>query len=301
MLKRLYILFIAVALLACEDKVDVDLPSAPEALVVDAWINNKNEQQVIWLTKTQEYFDSSQPEGVDGATVTITREDGTVFNFAEQESGKYVWDPATSTEVIGDEQMTYRLSILAEGQNYEAFSRINRVPTLDSVKFTYKEERNPFQPEGYYGEFVATDPVGQGDSYWIKSYKNDTLLNRPFELNIAYDAGFNAGGNIDGVVFIQPIQDAVNPLSDELDAVIPYEVGDSLYVEIHSITNEAFYFLQEVQIQTQRDGGFDEIFAEPLENVDSNIENVSDSPSGQVVGFFCMSAVSANGNRVDDQ
>lgn len=297
-MKRILIAAIVI-LTACEDQVNVTLPSAPEALVIDAWINNKKEPQVIHITKTQPYLQSELPPEVSGANVVVTNENGVVFNFEEESPGRYVWDPQTSTAQITDEQLTYNLSVSVGGQKYASTSRIKRVPAVDSIKFTFKEERNPFQPEGYYGEFVSKDPVGQGDSYWIKSYKNGQLLNKPFELNIAYDAGFNAGGNIDGVVFIQPIQDAVNPLNEEMDAVEPYEPGDSLYVEIHSITNEAFYFLQEVQIQTQRDGGFDEIFAEPVENVSTNIENVSDNPTGEVIGFFSMSAVSGAGKRVE--
>lgn len=300
-MKMRHLIFLVVAVLvlqACEDQVDVQLEDAPEALVVDAWVNNKDEVQVINITKTQPYFESSSPSGVSGASVTITDENGVDYDFNETSPGVYEWDPAGNpfpADLLG-----YTLTINAEGQNYVATSSMNRVPAVDSIVYTFYEERNPFQPEGYYGEFVAQDPVGAGDSYWIKSYKNGQYLNRPFELNIAYDAGFNAGGNIDGVVFIQPIQDAVNPLNDELDAVVPYEPGDSLYVEIHSISNEAFFFLQEVQIQTQRDGGFDEIFAEPLENVATNIVNVSDTPTTEVVGFFSISAVSSAGKKLEE-
>jgi hypothetical protein len=188
-----------------------------------------------------------------------------------------------------------------QGRRYRATSMMNRVPEVDSVVFTFNEDDTPFQESGYYGEFVATDFVGPGDAYWIKSYKNDTLLNRPFELNLAVDAGFNLGGNIDGVVFIQPIQDAVNPLNDDLDQILPYVPGDSLYVEIHSITIEAWEFLTQVAIQTQRDGGFDEIFAEPLENVSTNIQQVSgpvEQEGINIVGFFSVSSVKGNGKRL---
>ena len=296
-----YLLMILIALLlACEDRVEIDLPDAPPALVVDAWINNKPEPQLIKLTETRPYFDSSIPEGVSGASITVTREDGAIFVFEEKENGNYIWDPAESEFEIGSEKLEYTLNIQLDGRQYRADSRLKRVPPVDSIKFTFQEEQSPFEPEGYYAEFVATDPVGPNDSYWIKAYKNGQFLNKPFELNVAYDAGFNAGGNIDGVVFIQPIQDAVNPLNEDLDAFVPYQPGDSLYVEIHSITNEAFFFLQEVQIQTQRDGGFDEIFAEPVENVSTNIVNISDNPEGQVVGFFNVAAVSSNGKRLEE-
>ncbi|MEQ8242794.1 DUF4249 family protein, partial [Fulvivirga sp.] len=197
-----------------------------------------------------------------------------------------------------DNGTTYDLEVRLNGITYHAASSLNRVPEVDSIKFTFKEEQSVFQPEGYYAEFVATDFKGSGDTYWIKAFKNGSLLNNPFDLNIAYDAGFNAGGNIDGFVFIQPIQDGVTPLNDELDAIDPYVLGDSLYVEIHSITNEAFYFLQEVQIQTQRDGGFDEVFAEPFQNVGTNITAQSTNGEAKVVGFFNVSSVSGRGMKL---
>uniref|UniRef100_UPI00404A4A66 DUF4249 domain-containing protein n=1 Tax=Fulvivirga sp. TaxID=1931237 RepID=UPI00404A4A66 len=297
-MKRLIIILIGFVFYSCEDEISIDLKDAPSALVVDAWINDKPEPQVISLTATQGYFNSEEPRGIAGATVEVKDSKGNTFEFRDNLNGKYTWNPTNVAEKIESEGTLYQLRIELNGKVYTASSSLNRVPIIDSLKFTFKEEQNVFQPEGYYGEFVATDFRGQGDTYWIKAYKNGVFLNNPFDLNIAYDAGFNAGGNIDGVVFIQPIQDAVTPLNDDLDAIEPYIIGDSLYVEIHSITNEAFYFLQEVQIQTQRNGGFDEIFAEPLENVSTNIVDQTPDQINKVIGFFNVSSVSGRGRKL---
>lgn len=292
------LLFVTATLLTgCEDEVQLTLEDAPPVLVVDAWINDKPVDQVIRLTRSQPYFDSSLPEGVSGATVEVTDDLGKSYVFTETSPGTYTWE--FEGDRLGAVGREFSLQIQVDGQVLTAESAMNRVPEVDSVVFTFEEEEDAFQEAGYYAEFVATDPVGSGDFYWIKAYKNDTLLLRPFEINIAADAGFSAGGNIDGVVFIQPIQDGVNPLNDDLDAIIPYENGDSLYVEIHSITMEAFDFLGQLAIQTQRDGGFDEIFAEPLENLPSNIRRVSGDSDEPVLGFFSVSAVEGNGKRLE--
>jgi cobyrinic acid a,c-diamide synthase len=76
-------------------------------------------------------------------------------------------------------------------------------------------------------------------------------------------------------------------------------VGDSVYVEIHSITPEAFNFLNQVVIQIDRPGGFSELFAAPLANVSTNISNMN-SNGKPVVGFFCVSAVSTAGKRLEE-
>ncbi|MFN9909083.1 MAG: hypothetical protein ACK56F_23670, partial [bacterium] len=70
--------------------------------------------------------------------------------------------------------------------------------------------------------------------------------------------------------------------------------GDSVYVEINSITLEAFTYLQQVSIQTNRPGGFSELFARPIANVPTNIENVD--PKGKAaLGFLNVGAVSVKG------
>ncbi len=293
----LLLILVSFGFYACEEEVMLTLEDAPPVLVVDAWVNNKEEDQVIYLSETQPYFNSQLPQGITGALVEVTDDQGTVYTFNEVSPGRYVW-PYQGL-AFGEVGREYSLRIESDGQVYSAFSEMRRVPEVDSVVFNFREDGDAFREQGYYGEFVAKDFEGPGDAYWIKSYKNDTLLLRPFEINIAVDAGFSTGGTIDGVVFIQPIQDAVNPLNDELDAIIPYVPGDSLYVEIHSLTIEAFDFLDQMAIQTQRDGGFDEIFAEPLENLPSNISRISGDSDEPIVGFFSVSAVKGNGKKLE--
>ncbi|HEV8511783.1 MAG TPA: DUF4249 domain-containing protein, partial [Cyclobacteriaceae bacterium] len=47
--------------LSCEQVINPTLQSASPVLVVDAWVNNKPEKQVILLTQTQPYFDDALP------------------------------------------------------------------------------------------------------------------------------------------------------------------------------------------------------------------------------------------------
>jgi hypothetical protein len=89
----------------------------------------------------------------------------------------------------------------------------------------------------------------------------------------------------------------VNPYDQDEngDIISPYIPGDSLYVELHSVTNLAFSYLFEVSVQTNRPGGITELLAVPLANVETNIVNVTnDEP---VTGFFSVSAVKSMGKR----
>lgn len=284
--------------IGCDDVINPELPKAEAVLVVDAWINNLPGPQVIKLTRSQPYFDSSQPPGVPGAVVSVSTPDKN-FPFVETDNGQYVWnpDPGETFGVIGE---TYTLNISVDGEEYTSTSQMKRVPAIDSVTFRFEEE-NFILPDSYWGEFWSRDPEGEGDTYWIKSYKNEMLLNKPEEINIAYDAGFSKGGGLDNLIFIPPIRDTINPFEqDENDEFLsPFEDGDSLYVEVHSINEAAFNFLFNVQIQTNRPGGFGELFAQPLANVPTNIENTNATSTQPAQGIFNVAAVSFNGKRLD--
>jgi hypothetical protein len=285
---------------SCEEDFFPDLEEAPALIVVDAWINDKPETQTVRLTYTQPYFDAVTPTGVQNATVYILDEDNNQFDFIENGTeGTYEWTPSIAQPQIGEIDKGYNLIIDAAGETFTASSFMNRVPAMDSVTFRLEEENN-FFPESFFAEFYARDFVGVGDTYWIKAWKNGSFLNKPNEINIAFDAGFSAGGNIDGSYFIQPIRDGINPFeTDENDEFIsPYSPGDSVYVEIHSITYDAFIYMNELQIQTDRPGGFAELFSVPLSNIPTNISNV-DPTGNNALGFFSLSAVSSGGDMLD--
>ena len=77
----------------------------------------------------------------------------------------------------------------------------------------------------------------------------------------------------------------------------PWEIGDSIRVEIHSLNQETFLFLRQAQTQlTLGDAG---IFAEPPANVPSNIIPLNATePSEEAVGFFNVAAVSEAGHII---
>lgn len=288
---------------SCTDVIDVELEPGDNQLVVDAWINNKSETQIIKLRRTSPYFDSSPSPAELGATVTIQEEDGPDYNFEDLDnSGNYSWAP-TPGQGFGGVGNIYTLNIeLSNGKNYQATSVMNRVPAVDSIAAELREE-SLGQPAGYYCEFFGIDPPGAGDAYWIKTYKNGQFLNKPGEINLAFDAGFTAGAMLDGITFITPIRSFVNRVPDSGDNAIdtdsfpPYVEGDSITVQINSLTFEAFDFLSQARTQlTLGDAG---LFAEPPSNVPTNIIPLNPTdPEDEPVGFFNVSAVSSLGRRI---
>lgn len=297
-LKLVALFFVSASLLtSCEDVISPTLEPASPVLVVDAWINNRPETQTISLTQSQPYFEAVTPPGVTGALVRVVDGQGTVHAFAEDSArpGMYAWTP-TAFDVLVDGE-NYTLLVIVGSEVFEATSKMGRVPQIDSISFDTDQQLGSGK-DITRGEFWATDPVGIGDAYWIRTYKNGIPLLKPSEINIAFDAGLSIGGQTDGVTFIAPVRRRINSNDEDADGALlsPISSGDSVQVQLHSITAAAFTYLNEVSIQTDRPGGFQELFATPLANVSTNISNTNPNGS-KVVGFFNVSAVSGFGRR----
>ena len=284
--------FGALFLQSCEDVIDVDLEQVEDVLVVDAWLNNQSITQEIKLTESQPYFNSNLAPGVDDANVVLRSSTGDSWEFAHQAGGTYSWVPDAG-EVLGAVGDSFFLEINWQGTTYSSTSVLNRVPVIDSIVTEFREDEF-IGPDGIYAQFFARDPIGVGDTYWIKTFKNGEFLNKPSEMNIAYDAGFDPGSRIDGLIFIPPIREFINRVPDEDNTdddimIPPYDVGDLLRVEIHSMNLDVFRFMETAR--DQMNNGENTIFAIPLSNTRGNVRN--ESTGELVLGIFCVSAVSS--------
>ena len=129
-------LILSLTLMSCEDVIQLDIPKTEPYLVVDGSITNIAGEQVIRLTKSQDLLSLVTVEGVKNATVKVTDDLGKIYEFKDLKNiGKYVWTPAKPTEIMGVVGRTYTLEINAEGENYKAVSKLNRVPKIDSIVY----------------------------------------------------------------------------------------------------------------------------------------------------------------------
>lgn len=278
---------LAMIFVSCEDVIDVDLANAEPQTVIDAWLTDEaGVRQTIVVSETQPYFDSIQAPGIVGAEVYIPVQD-MELKFEDMGNGKYTWTPA-GNQKLSDYGNTLVLTIKVNDVTYTSTTTIKRVPAIDEIRQEVRENELGAVDGGIYCEFIARDLVGLGDSYWIKTYKNGNYLNKAREINLAFDAGFTAGSQTDGLVFIPPIRELTNPVPDEdADDVSPWAAGDICRVEIHSISNEAFRFMEVVRDQVLN--GTNGIFAEPLANAKGNIKS---SDGKEVLGVFNIAKVS---------
>lgn len=280
---------LVVSLSACEDEIDVKLDTGRSELAVDAWVTDQPGPQVIKLSQTSAYFDAALPPAATGATVTITDDKGRVYSFVDSKNdGNYTWTPAGNDSVFGQVGRKYALKIVYKNETYGAVSEMRPVPAVDSITFVKQRLTPVSQEEGYRAEFFANDVPNSADFYWIRTYRNGKRLNQTSNLLFSYNGGFGTNGaDTDGLLFILPIRQGINP--EEL-----FDEKDEVRVEILSITPDAYLFFQQLSGQVNNGG----LFATPPANVPTNIRNVNDNGS-KAVGYFGVSAVGSKTVRVE--
>ncbi|MPR37250.1 DUF4249 domain-containing protein [Salmonirosea aquatica] len=276
---------VSAPLTSCEDAIDINTETGPTELVVDGWITNQPGPQTIKLTLSAAYFNNGPAVPALGAEVSVIDDKGIAYIFTDEKNkGSYKWTPKSDTVALGRIGGRYALQIKHSGEEYTATNEIKRVPKIDSL--VYEEESFPINPpegpkDGYLAQFYARDFVGLSDTYWIKPLKSGKLYGTdPEDISLAFDASFSPGSPSDGLVFIKPLRQSINV--NKL-----FSAGDTVGVELHSISIETYYFLFQVR-QESSNGG---IFAVPPANIPTNISNKN--PNGKkALGFFGTSAVS---------
>lgn len=280
---------LSVIIFSCTDVIDISVKEGVSQLSVDALLNNKAETQTIKLTLTQGYFDNSAIKPALGASVFVFDQDSVSYEFKDlKKDGTYIYDAKNKPlNKIGKQ---YALYVNYGGNEFVSVSKLNRVPKIDSIN--YEVNKLPVKPangpqEGFQPQFYAKDFEGEGDCYWIKSAKNKKYFSKATEIQVAYDAGFSPGSKTDGLLFILPIRTSVGR---EL-----YSDKDTLKVDVYSITQEQFFYLQFVQ-QVSQAGS---LFSTPLANIPTNVVNRNLKSTKKAIGFFGISAVSSMETIID--
>jgi hypothetical protein len=290
----LFVLILGLTLSSCEDIVTLNTPSSDHYMVIEATLTNVLGPQKIILSRSQDYFDNTDALKIVGANVSISDNEGREYLFKESKAdmGTYVWTPTTPTDIFGKVGKTYKLTVKAANEIFTASETMKRVPPIDSILYQF-DEANPRQAadgkpkNGYEAQFYARDPVGVGDCFRVKAYKNRKQFNGTQNLVFFYDAAFQKGAMADGLMFILPIRRSISP---EL-----YVAKDTVKVELYSISEDQFNFYSQARLELNNAG----LFSRPAANIPTNFKNINPNSSLQGAGWFGISAISSLETIVD--
>ena len=263
-MKKIYVLLILflIFLSSCEKVVDVDLPSIPPKLIVDASFEvffNENPvtaNTTVKLRLSADFFEETVPT-VTNATVLLTNlSDNSIINFTDDNAdGDY--EPTISFIPVDD--VLYELTIVYENETYKATaSKIKSTPITSITQ----GDKTLFSGTETEVDVNFTDD-GTVDNYYLFDFTNNLFL--PIE-----DRFFN-GSDYNFSYFY-----------DEDDLELPATVT----IKMSGISREYFtYFRVLVSQSGQNAGG-------PFETVPSsllgNIVNTSNQDNFPL-GYFHIS------------
>lgn len=273
--------FIAFLLSSCEKVIDINLAESKPQMVVDAFINNLPETQLIKLSYTSAYFNNNASPAVLGAKVSLKNEtSGKVFEFTDKNSeGNYTRNFNTTNGLLTVSDK-YSLTIIHENDTLVSQSVLNPVSVIDSLSYVYKKGVTT-KLNGYVASFWAKDLPKRKDFYWIRTSRNGKLINQPKYLNFAWDASYE-GWDTDGNTFFERIRKAITPFDE------PFKLNEAVKVQLWSINEPTFRFFYQAQTQLNNQG----LFAQAPTNLKTNILNKNTKSPNKPVGWFLMSAVS---------
>lgn len=270
---NLFILFLLAT--ACTEVIPLELNEGDnEKLVVDAWITQEAATSKVQLSLSTSYFHNEKAPAVTDAKVEIADATQT-YVLTHLREGNY----QLPADFKGTEGMTYELKIEHKSQTFTATATMNRVPEIDEVDYEFDGSDVSEFDDGttrisYDILLFTQEPEGEGDFYLFKTFKNGDLMEEKLE-----DAEFVEDELVDG-----------NYIDGASIGYGEYAIGDTVTVEMWSISEEAYDFFTAVSLETVWRGG---IFDTPPANTPTNIK-------GGALGFFNASAISSGAVVIEE-
>jgi hypothetical protein len=243
---RLAILcIIPVCLNSCIETIEPNLDEFKPQVVIEGLVTNQNQPQVVKVKKTRSFYSQEDQEYISDALVIISDDAGNTNTLVHIEKGLY------ESNFVGVVGRTYTLQVSTEGKTYEASSIMNPLTKIDSLVSVYNDKESFIKKIGYYISLNAAEPQNTKDYYLWKFYRNGKLENGPEDIIIIDD---------------EMLADNLNGL----EAPYVFELGDTVRVEMFSLTEPAYKFYNSLNNNLNNEGGF---FSSPPANPPSNINN----------------------------
>jgi hypothetical protein len=168
-----YICFLSISILllsSCEDVIQLDLESTESRIVIEATINASSQTATVLISKTNDFYDNTEPEQVSGAIITLQSETGDTYTFSEASPGTYV-----AENVIANPEEVFNLNVEVEDRVYEATATVPSAANLKEIT----QSDFPSGPFGDEGAILLSaiwdDPAGTENFYRIRTYIDNTF------------------------------------------------------------------------------------------------------------------------------
>lgn len=268
---KIIVLILMTSITSCTDVIDVEVQEGQSRLVIQASLDwekgTTGNEQVVKLSTSTEFFETTSNTAVTGASVSVTNDvSGAEFVFADQNNGEY-----TTSEFVPILNESYTLTVIHNGETYTANETMMTVTEITDL---YQGLEDGFDDEELELHVEFTDPEDEDNFYLFKFQKQGDLLPE-FEVG---DDEFVNGNELDWWYEIEEDED-----TDKIEALAP---GDVVTIEMYGIS-EAYYGYMDILID--QIGGVGIFSATPVA-VKGNCINLT-NPDNYAHGYFRLTEV----------
>ncbi len=256
------ILLFTLLIISCTERIDIELDSTYQRLVVQGAVTTDSIRHQVILTTSSDYFANMPSPRVSGAVVELSFNDQTL-TLAESITIPGLYETAEAFR--GVPGISYELAIsnvdVDEDGLYEEYHAESTMPggaELHSIELRYFT--TPII-SGYQVLMYASHPSEQRDRFGFRIRKNSVLLTDSLSSYTVFSDDLFDSGDLPGF--------PVGFLSDDdpRQAVHP---GDTVTFELESIDQAYYDFVIDAQLEIL---GNIPLFSGPSANIRSNISN----------------------------
>lgn len=250
MRKILYIILLSVLFYSCEEVVDVDMPTIPPRLVIDAQLTQVEYGDIfggcrVVLTHTQDFNKAFSFTPISEAKVTLYDTKARVLEEMHYDSSAEMF-LARMRILRGRE---YRITVEHENEMYEATETIPNVVPVDSMYFM-KIKMTEDEDAMMIPVLVFKDPADERNYYGGELYINDKRM----KIVNCYDDEYKNGLMIESMYSFDK--------SDNNDDGL--KIGDVVRIEMDNLAYGSYHYLRTVYSIS---GGA----ANPISNFSGNV------------------------------
>lgn len=273
-----------------------------EQLVVEGLITDQPGINTIKVSWSEQIWDRQFPRPLKGCIVSISDNLGNTHELTEGTSwGTYITDSATFCGVVGREY-TLHIKTTKEPQNFSYKSRPIKmlpVPAVDSVYYEKEVFRSTNIPIDGCNIFLDTHDPSNTCKFYRWEYLETWEIGIPFDFpnKRCWASQKSDVLNIKNASFLPEAKVSRFPVVSIQDPDDRLTIKYSILVKQFSLNEEEYNYwagLKNTMVQT---GGLYDIIPATIPN---NIYCVED-PNRDVLGYFCVSAVSSKRLFIEDE
>lgn len=261
-----FIIICTLMLCSCQNVIKVDLNNAAPQTVIEGSISNMSESVMVTLSQTTDYFNPENIKPIDSAQVSISDNNGNLFQPVAAANGVYNFG-----KLSGTPGNFYTLKVQTSNGTYEASSTMPNVVSIDSMVVVKSDNGTNQNVLNCY----IHDPSGIQNYYRLRVFRNGIVLLQDTALKTEPILLFS-DKYFDGRY--TPLRVPSRRVGIEY-----YLPGDKISVQLMSIDSYMYNFLRQLRDITST-GRFISSTSTP-DNPDNNISNHG-------LGYFSAWAIS---------